>query len=157
MLSDKDIFVTKQARFMIVKENEGKKAVVGTIDLFDVEPQHKRAGVGIMVVEAERSKGAAGIALDLIIDYSFSFLGLHQLYCNIEETVKLIKELGGIVTIHAGEKTNSIENITHSLPHTTAQKTDIAHLIDIYELGKETDITGYKENVFPVIKKKCQI
>ncbi len=77
----------------------------------------------------------------------------NEIYCNIEETVKLIKELGGIITIHAGEKTNSIENITHSLPHTTAQKTDIAHLIDIYELGKETDISGYKENVFPVIKK----
>jgi len=88
MLSDKDIFVTKQARFMILKENEGKKSVIGTIDLFDYEPQHKRAGVGIMVVEAERRKGAAGIALDLIIDYSFNLLGLHQLYCNIEEPNK---------------------------------------------------------------------
>ena len=39
-----------------------------------------------MVVEDEQKKGAAGIALDLIIDYCFNLLGLHQLYCNIEET-----------------------------------------------------------------------
>ncbi len=77
----------------------------------------------------------------------------NEIYCNIEETVKLIKELGGIATIHAGDKTNSVENITHSLPHTTAQKTDIAYLIDIFELGKESDINGYKEIVFPAIKK----
>jgi len=41
----------------------------------------------------------------------------NQVYCDLEETIKLVKSLGGITTIHAGDKTNSIENITHSLPH----------------------------------------
>lgn len=76
-----------------------------------------------------------------------------QVYCNIEATVGLIKNLGGIVTIHAGKKTNSMENITHSLPHGQAQKEDIAKLIDVFELGKEDDIAGYHKVVNPHLKK----
>jgi energy-coupling factor transporter ATP-binding protein EcfA2 len=77
----------------------------------------------------------------------------NEVYCDLFETVDLIKELHGIVSIHAGAKSNSIENITHSLPHGSAQKTDIASIIDIYELGKESDQEGYIKNVFPSIKK----
>lgn len=77
----------------------------------------------------------------------------NQVYCDLEDTIKLVKELGGITTIHAGDKTNSIENITHSLPHGEAQKTEIATLIDIYELGKVDDKDGYLSIVFPAIKK----
>ena len=75
----------------------------------------------------------------------------NEIYCDLADTIKLISELGGVVSIHAGDKTNSIENITHSLPHTTAQKTDIAKIVDIYELGKEKDQKGYREIVFPAI------
>jgi diamine N-acetyltransferase len=85
MLSDKDIYVTKQARFIIWKEDAETKIPIGTIDLFDFEPQHKRAGIGIMILESMRSNGYAGLALDILIEYSFSIIGLHQLYCNIED------------------------------------------------------------------------
>jgi predicted metal-dependent phosphoesterase TrpH/predicted ATPase len=78
---------------------------------------------------------------------------INQVYCHLSNTIKLIKELGGITTIHAGCKTNTIENITHSLPHSEAQKTDIAHIIDFYELGKADDKTGYIDKVFPSINK----
>lgn len=77
----------------------------------------------------------------------------NEVYCNIETTLKLIKELGGLSTIHAGGKSNTIENITHSLPHKEAQKTDIAKQIDFYELGKPQDKDGYLKFVFPEIKK----
>lgn len=77
----------------------------------------------------------------------------NEVYCDLIETLTLINELGGISSIHAGEKSNSIENITHSLPHGDAQKTDIAQKINIYELGKEDDQIGYKTMVFPAIKK----
>lgn len=86
MLSDKDIFVTKQARFIITREENQTSIVVGAIDLFDFEPLHKRAGIGIIVVENERKKGIAGTAIDLIVEYAFDVLGLHQLFCNIEDT-----------------------------------------------------------------------
>ncbi|WP_018126615.1 TrlF family AAA-like ATPase [Balneola vulgaris] len=77
----------------------------------------------------------------------------NEVYCHLDNTIDLIHELGGLVTIHAGEKSNSIENITHSLPHGEAQKTEIAEKIDFYELGKVDDKKGYIDVVFPAIKK----
>jgi len=77
----------------------------------------------------------------------------NQVYCHLIDTIKLVKSLGGLVTIHAGEKSGSVENITHSLPHGIAQKTEIAKAVDIYELGKETDQEGYRKFVFPNIGK----
>jgi len=77
----------------------------------------------------------------------------NEIYCDLESTIKVIKELGGIVTIHAGRKSNSIENITNSLPVKMAQKKDIADLVDIFELGKAEDQEDYRKKVFPSIKK----
>lgn len=77
----------------------------------------------------------------------------NEVYCVLKDTIELVKSLGGIVTIHSGSKTNSVENITNSLPHAIAQKTDIAKLVDIYELGKPEDKKGYLDIVFPAIKK----
>ena len=79
---------------------------------------------------------------------------INEVYCDLSDTVKLIHELGGIATIHAGSKTNTIENITNSLAHGVAQKEDIAELIDIFELGKEEDIAPYSTLVNPFLKKK---
>ncbi len=78
----------------------------------------------------------------------------NEVYCVLFETIKLIKELGGIVSIHAGDKSNSIENITHSLPHTEAQKIDIARVVDIFEMGKEEDCIEYNNKVIPFLKSK---
>ncbi|MEC4043141.1 TrlF family AAA-like ATPase [Myroides odoratimimus] len=77
----------------------------------------------------------------------------NEVYCVLKDTMELVKSLGGIVTIHSGSKTNSVENITNSLPHAIAQKTNIAKLVDIYELGKAEDKKGYLDKVFPAIKK----
>jgi len=74
-----------------------------------------------------------------------------EIYCNLEETAKLIRELGGIITIHAGNKSNSIENITNSLPCSMAQKKDIAKNIDIFEMGREEDQKDYINVVFKEI------
>jgi len=77
-----------------------------------------------------------------------------EVYCDLLDTAKLIKELGGLVTIHAGSKSNSVENITHSLPHGEALKIDIAEAIDIFEMGQETDCAGYNQHVIPFLKQK---
>lgn len=77
----------------------------------------------------------------------------NEVYCDLDETIELVKSLGGIVSIHAGTKSGTLENITNSLPHAMAQKEDIAHKVDIYELGKATDQAGYREHVFPKIGK----
>ena len=79
---------------------------------------------------------------------------LNEVYCHLINTINLVHELGGIITIHAGGKHASIESITNSLKHTMAQKTDIAHNVDIYELGKAEDQRDYVKIVFPTIQKR---
>ncbi len=71
-----------------------------------------------------------------------------EIYCDLKDTCILIKKLDGLVSIHAGVKSNSIEVITNSLPVTMAQKRDIVESVDILELGKPEDEKGYREKVF---------
>ncbi len=82
--SHKDIFEAKQLR-LVICVSESKK-VIGCIDLFDFEPKHKRAGVGIVISsEEDLQKGYASEALNLLCDYVFQHLELHQLYASITE------------------------------------------------------------------------
>ncbi|WP_298778660.1 GNAT family N-acetyltransferase [uncultured Polaribacter sp.] len=76
-----DIFEAKQLRLLI--EDASTKKQIGMIDLFDFNPQHKRAGIGILIQPDFQQKGFATEALSLLISYSFSHLQLHQLYANI--------------------------------------------------------------------------
>ena len=79
------------------------KLTIGTIDLFDFDPFHKRAGLGILIAnEAYRRKGYATMALKCLINYCFTTLQLHQLYCNIlsnnSESIDLFKKQGFVQT-----------------------------------------------------------
>lgn len=79
--SHHDIFEARQLRLIIEDQN---RKVVGAIDLFDFEPFHERAGVGILIYEKEdQGKGFASDAIQLISKYAKEVLGLHQLYANI--------------------------------------------------------------------------
>jgi len=95
--SHKDIYETGQLRLMI--DHIADNTTIGTIDIFDFDPFHKRAGVGILIAnENYRRKGFATMALKCLIDYSFVTLQLHQLYCNILannfESMELFKKSG---------------------------------------------------------------
>jgi diamine N-acetyltransferase len=80
----KTIYETSQLRFMI--DLIAEKITIGTIDIFDFDSYHKRAGVGILIANKEfRRKGYATMALNCLISYCFDTLQLHQLYCNIVE------------------------------------------------------------------------
>jgi len=84
--SNKDIYEIRQLRLMITLKSEvqDEKLSVGAIDLFDFDPFHLRAGIGILVAKKEfRRQGIASEALSLLIDYAFKVLRLHQLYCNV--------------------------------------------------------------------------
>ncbi len=85
--SFQDIHQAKQLRLMIDAGFEGSDfQTVGAIDLFDYDPFHQRAGVGILIGSpADRNKGIATAALNSLIEYAFNTLQLHQLYCNISE------------------------------------------------------------------------
>jgi len=73
-----DIYTNKQLRLMISEISSNK--TVGCIDLFEFDPQHARAGVGIYINEQFREKGYASQCLKLVIDYAFKTLHLKQLY-----------------------------------------------------------------------------
>jgi diamine N-acetyltransferase len=97
--SHKSLYETSQLRLMI--DYIPDKSTIGTIDIFDFDPFHKRAGLGILIAnEAYRRKGLASMALACIIEYSFKTLQLHQLYCNIlannTESIELFKKNGFI-------------------------------------------------------------
>ncbi|MET2984402.1 GNAT family N-acetyltransferase [Aureibaculum conchae] len=89
-----DVYEAKQLR-LVIAHNKTNKAV-GLIDLFDFNPQHKRAGIGILILENEQQKGFASEALELLIGYSFNILHLHQLFANIttdnKRSIKLFKK-----------------------------------------------------------------
>lgn len=76
---------------------------------------------------------------------------INEVYCDLKDTCELVHQLGGIITIHAGSKDNGIDKITNSLPHYEAMKDDISKLIDIFDMGKESDLQGYRQFVFPSI------
>lgn len=99
--SHKSIFEAGQLRLMI--DLTGNSKTIGTIDLYDFDTFHKRAGVGILIAdESDRRKGYASMALKCLIDYCFDTLQLHQLYCNILSnnchSMELFRKMGFIET-----------------------------------------------------------
>ncbi len=76
-----DMFADKQLRLMIVRRSDGE--VIGTVDVTDFAPMHRRGEIGIAVREPFRGKGYAREALTLLCDYLFGFLCVHQLTAHV--------------------------------------------------------------------------
>ncbi len=111
-----DIYETRQLRLMIdlFEPDSTKVKTIGAIDIFDFEPFHLRAGVGVLIGETEdRGKGYAGMALQALINYCFKTMQLNQLYCNIStdniSSIKLFKKYG-FVEIGIKKKWNKTAN-----------------------------------------------
>ncbi len=90
-----DLYTDRQLRLMIESPD---KRVAGIIDLFNFEPFHNRAEVGIVIAEEFRKKGIGTLALSLLIEHSFAFLGIRQLYACVdadnEASLCLFKKCG---------------------------------------------------------------
>ena len=77
-----DIYEAKQLRLAICQDEDFP--ALGLIDLFDFDPQNRRAGIGIVIQYInDRNKNIGSEALHLMIQYAFHNLNLHQLYANI--------------------------------------------------------------------------
>ena len=92
----RDIFDVKQLRLVI---SDLQDKAIGLIDIFDFEPNHKRAGIGIIILDTERrNKGIGAESITLLNNYVFDVLGLRQIYANILEenlaSMHLFKKLG---------------------------------------------------------------
>lgn len=98
--SDQDIYAVKQLRLMI--DAKDIKKTIGAIDLFDFDPNNRRAGVGILISEEFSDQSYGKEALKVLIKYAFDVLNLHQLYCNIalinKASIKLFESAGFVKT-----------------------------------------------------------
>lgn len=99
----KDLYEQRQLRLVIDVKDEGAMLPVGLVDLFEVDFLHGKAGVGILIYNAEnRDKGYASDALTLLASYCFEMLKLHQLYCHIPDSntasIQLFQKLGFVQT-----------------------------------------------------------
>ena len=84
--------------------------------------------------------------------------GNERIVCNFVDTCKTIIELGGIISVHAGSKSNSIESIKSNLLVKQETKTTfLSDYVSILEVGKPEDEKLYQEKVFPSIRFKLPI
>ena len=90
-----DIYTVKQLRLIICTKHH---QAIGTIDLYDFDPLHRRAAIGIMLEAASRGKGYAAEALELLQEYCQQILHLHQVYCSVSvdnsQSIKLFSKAG---------------------------------------------------------------
>lgn len=75
-----DLYATRQMRLVI--ESEG--VAIGTLDIIDFDPHHRRFGLGILVYNtSHRRQGYARSAINIIMDYARNTLGLKQIWATI--------------------------------------------------------------------------
>ena len=108
-----DIYEAKQLRLAICMNDTFE--AIGLIDLFDFDPNNNRSGVGIVISnDAMRNSGIGSEALQLIINYAFNQLQLHQLYANIgsknEISISLFTKFG-FQKIGIKKDWNKIQNL----------------------------------------------
>lgn len=80
--------------------------------------------------------------------------GHEGIYVDFREFANDVHELNGLTVVHAGSKTNSIEEIANSTAFKMALKTDLAReASDLFEIANPKNIPAYTEIVFPAIGK----
>lgn len=79
---EQDIFEVKQKRFVVSYPDQ---TPIGFVDLFDFEPLHRRAGIGVIIHPDHQGKGYAKRALELVEEFAKKQLNLHSLFANIAE------------------------------------------------------------------------
>jgi len=91
-----DIYTAKQVRFII--EDVKKHKITGLTELFDYDPIHMRAGIGIYIINKEQRKKYAENAVNILIDYCKTILRLNQIYCDIVSdniaSIRLFEKVG---------------------------------------------------------------
>lgn len=79
--SAQGLYGNRQER-LIVAEN-GTDITVGAVDIFDFDPQHRRAGIGLLIDKRFRNNGYGLEAVELTKNYLFEIIKVHQIFCNI--------------------------------------------------------------------------
>lgn len=75
--------------------------------------------------------------------------GDDAIYVDFKDGSAVIHDLGGVVSVHAGKRSNSIERISHATDYQRAVKVDLVEkCIDIFEAKDATDAEDYHKIVF---------
>jgi diamine N-acetyltransferase len=95
----KDIYEVKQLRLVIVTTDD---EAIGFVDLFDFDPKNDKIGLGVLILDHARGNKYGREALELLIEYTFKNLYVHQIYANVLEdnivSIKLFESLGFVKT-----------------------------------------------------------
>ena len=77
-----DLYATRQMRLIIDVEG----VAIGSVDIFDFEPLHRRFGIGILIYADEhRRRGYARRVIDMVKEYARNTLDLRQIWVTIDE------------------------------------------------------------------------
>ncbi|MDB5233196.1 MAG: acetyltransferase [Hymenobacter sp.] len=91
-----DFYVVRQLRLVVITEISRRP--VGVVDLFEYDPLHLRAGVGITILANERRHGYARQALQLLKQHARNALRLHQVVATVDAanaaSMKLFRAAG---------------------------------------------------------------
>ena len=102
-----DIYATRQMRLIVDVDG----VMVGSVDIFDFEPLHRRFGVGILIYADEhRRKGYARQVIELIKKYARNTLDLKQIWATIDEdnpaSIALFEGCGFVLSARRREWVN---------------------------------------------------
>jgi len=123
--SQRDIFDVKQLR-LVICQNE-THLQFGFVDIYDFSPQHKRAGLGIILDTDFRGKGYAKEAINMVLNYGFDHLDLHQFFAYVElSNIKSRKLFETCGFQKNGERKDW--NYHHKKFHTEAIYQNISHV-----------------------------
>ena len=90
-----DIFTDKQLRLMVEDSQSNK---IGLVDVFNFEPRHHRAEIGIAIIKECRGRGYGHEALREVLLYCRNFIHVHQLSAIIDIyndcSLKLFESIG---------------------------------------------------------------
>ena len=92
--SGSDIYASRQLRLMA----DSGGTTVGCIDLYDFDPYHRRAGVGLLVDSRMRRQGFGMAMLKALETFAVDHLEMHQLHCVVaadnEASIALFTKVG---------------------------------------------------------------
>jgi ABC-type lipoprotein export system ATPase subunit len=94
-----------------------------------------------------------------ITDPDVQRAGDEAVWCPFEKASNVIHELGGLVSVHAGKKANSIENMSNSDNIKRIIKKEYVEdgLIDFLEIGRIADERNYQTVVLPHLRRKIPV
>lgn len=102
-----DIYATRQMRLIVDVDG----VMVGSVDIFDFEPLHRRFGVGILIYADEhRRRGYASRVIELIKEYARNALDLKQIWVTVDEdngaSIALFESCGFVLSARRREWVN---------------------------------------------------